>query len=253
MDDDQFTHHLAAPAQLRQPSSSTVRSVLFPYNQVKLISIHHFQSQSQALNTIPRLSTMRLYFRRKWEKIKHRDNRPQNTDSKHSFNSDQYKSSSAHAESSAPASYSDKPHEPIEQKRDTGPKDLWQIAYEKLSNEDQQLLSADRPSLQSSQMVDHRKDARTLRKLEEVIQLTEQQYKDYRNGGLKITQGSGKEDINIRDIAHRILDATLSFKDIISAIAVFDPTSHASSAWAIVSLGLTVCVLCYDTRRAKAD
>ena len=86
------------------------------------------------------------------------------------------------------------------------------------------------------------KDARTVRKLEEVIRLTEQQYEDYRNGGLKISRGPDK-DINFRDIAHRILDATLSFKDIISAIATFDPTSHASSAWAIVSLGLTVCAL----------
>ena len=55
------------------------------------------------------------------------------------------------------------------------------------------------------------KDARTVRKLEEVIRLTEQQYEDYRNGGLKISRGPDK-DINFRDIAHRILDATLSFK-----------------------------------------
>ncbi|EYE90296.1 uncharacterized protein EURHEDRAFT_407039 [Aspergillus ruber CBS 135680] len=99
-------------------------------------------------------------------------------------------------------------------------------------------------------MVDHGKDARTLRKLEEVIQLTEQQYEDYQNGGLKITRGSGKEDISIRDTAHRILDATLSFKDIISAIAAFDPTNHASSAWAIVSLGLTMTKNHMDIRDA---
>lgn len=187
---------------------------------------------------------MRELYRKGREKIKRRINRPQNTDSKHSFDSDHYKrSSSTHAESPAPVSYSDKPHKPNEQKRDTGPKDLWQIAYEKLSDEDQQLLSADQPSSQSNQVADHRKDARTLGRLEEVIRLTEQQYEDYQNGGWKIKQGSGKEDINIRNTAHKILDATLSFKDIISAIAAFDPTNHASSAWAIVSLGLTVCVL----------
>lgn len=92
-------------------------------------------------------------------------------------------------------------------------------------------------------MVDHGKDTKILEELEAVIQLTEQQYEDYQKGGLKIIQGSSKEDINIQDIAHRVLDATLSFKDVISAIAAFDPTSHASSAWAIVSLGLTVCLL----------
>lgn len=67
---------------------------------------------------------------------------------------------------------------------------------------------------------------------------------------MKITRGSGKEDINIRDIAHRILDATLSFKNIINAIAAFDPTNHASSAWAIVSLGLTMTKNHTDIRNA---
>lgn len=187
---------------------------------------------------------MRQCLRRQWEKIKYRNNRPQNTDSKHSSDSDRYSSSpSVHAESSAPASYSEKPHDPNEQKRDTGPKDLWQIAYKKLSHEDQQILSADRPSLQSTPTTEHGKDTEILGKLDEVIQLTKQQYENYRSRGLKITQGSGKEEINIRDIAHRILDDTLSFKDIISAIAAFDPTNHASSAWAVVSLGLTVCAL----------
>ena len=190
---------------------------------------------------------MRQCLRRQWEKIKYGNNWPQNTGSKHSSDSDRYsRSPSVHAESSAPASYasySEKPHDPNEQKGDTGPKDLWQIAYNKLSHEDQQILSADRPSLQSNPTIEHGKDTEILGKLDEVIQLTKQQYENYRSGGLKITQGSGKEEINIRDTAHRILDATLSFKDIINAIAAFDPTSHASSAWAIVSLGLTVCVL----------
>lgn len=181
--------------------------------------------------------------RRKLERIKHQWNRPRKTDRNHSFDSGQNKRSSfAHAESSASASHSEKLHEPSEQKEDTQPKNLWQIAYNKLSKEDRQVLSANQPSLQSTQPLEHGKDA-ILEKLDEVIQLTKQQYQDYQNGGLTITRGSDKEDINIRDTAHRILDATLSFKDIISAIATFDPTSHASSAWAIVSLGLTVCAL----------
>lgn len=190
------------------------------------------------------MSTPRELYRKAREKIKRRNNQLQKTDSTHSFDSDQYRrSSSAHAESSASTSHSGPPRKLREQKRDTGPKDLWQIAFEKLSNEDRQLLSANQLSSQSNQAIDPGKDNKTLRKLEEVIWLTEQQYEDFQGGGLKIRRGSGKEDINIRDTAHRILDATLSFKDIISAIAAFDPTNHASSVWAIVSLGLTVCLL----------
>ncbi|KAK5696319.1 hypothetical protein LTS12_028582, partial [Elasticomyces elasticus] len=168
--------------------------------------------------------------RRGWGKKKHRGSQPQSTDSKQS---------STHSKSPASVGNSDKQHKPDEQKGDTEPQDLWQIAYESLSNEDQQDLSADQLSSQSTQTIDNRKDAKTLEKLEEVIQLTEQQYEDYQKGGLKITRGSGKDDINIRDIMHKILDAALSFKNVISAIAAFDPTSHAASAWAIVSVGLS--------------
>ncbi|KAB8237945.1 uncharacterized protein BDW43DRAFT_321130 [Aspergillus alliaceus] len=41
-------------------------------------------------------------------------------------------------------------------------------------------------------------------------------------------------------IGEKLINAALSFKDIISAVATFDPTQHAASAWIIVSLGLTM-------------
>lgn len=52
-------------------------------------------------------------------------------------------------------------------------------------------------------------------------------------------------------VMSKILDATLSSKDMIAAIAVFDPTGHASRAWTIVSLGLIVCQLNQSTRSGK--
>jgi len=43
-----------------------------------------------------------------------------------------------------------------------------------------------------------------------------------------------------------IINATLSFKDIISAIVASDPTQRAASAWTIISLGLTMTKNRYD-------
>jgi hypothetical protein len=67
--------------------------------------------------------------------------------------------------------------------------------------------------------------------IDKVIRLTKEQYEIYQRNA------NGK----LRDASHRIINAALSFKDIISAVAAFDPTHHAASAWAVVSLGLTVC------------
>jgi hypothetical protein len=67
----------------------------------------------------------------------------------------------------------------------------------------------------------------------EVIHLTKEQYKEY------------QQNVNrkLRTSSRKIINAALSFKDIISAVATFDPTQHAASAWAVVSLGLTVCYI----------
>jgi hypothetical protein len=66
--------------------------------------------------------------------------------------------------------------------------------------------------------------------ISEVIQLTEEQYKNFRQN----------IDRKLRGSSQKIINAALSFKDIIGAVAASDPTHHAASVWAIVSLGLTV-------------
>ncbi|KAL3495822.1 hypothetical protein BJX62DRAFT_233086 [Aspergillus germanicus] len=47
-----------------------------------------------------------------------------------------------------------------------------------------------------------------------------------------------------------VINAALLFKDIIGSVAASDPTHHAASAWAIVSLGLTIAQNRWDLRSA---
>lgn len=71
-------------------------------------------------------------------------------------------------------------------------------------------------------------NARTREILDEVVEATKAQYK----------KKQGKD--GIRATADKILNSVLSFQDVLDNIVKFDPTGYASSAWAIVSLGLTV-------------
>lgn len=114
--------------------------------------------------------------------------------------------------------------------------DLWKSAYDELKPEEQVILStvqvsAESESEESFSQAGHIVDG--------VIQITENQYKEYQQGGIKIHRSTG-EVIDIRRVSRKILDAALSFKDVITAVVAFDPTHHAASAWAVVSLGLTV-------------
>lgn len=121
------------------------------------------------------------------------------------------------------------------QKDNPGPQDLWQAAYDQLDENEQRILSAN----QSTAHLNVRR-SKTLDMVDTVIRVSEEQYKEYQIGGLKIKLGPGEKHINLRDVSQKILTAALSFKDVFSAIAL-DPTGHASSAWAVISLGLTVC------------
>jgi hypothetical protein len=64
--------------------------------------------------------------------------------------------------------------------------------------------------------------------LVQVVKSTETQYRENQRRN------------NIRATAHKILNCVLSFQDVVDNTVKFDPTGYASSAWAIVSLGLTV-------------
>jgi hypothetical protein len=103
---------------------------------------------------------------------------------------------------------------------------LWQSAFDKLGVEERTILSKIQASTNPN---NDNKNSQALASVSEVIRLTEEQYEHSKVNG------------KIRESSQRIINAALSFKEIISAVAASDPTHHAASAWAIVSLGLTVC------------
>ncbi|KAE8423305.1 hypothetical protein BDV36DRAFT_307716 [Aspergillus pseudocaelatus] len=85
--------------------------------------------------------------------------------------------------------------------------------------------------------------------IEEVINSTKVSFEAYQNGGLKFKKYDGKE-VNVHDVARKILMSAIQCSDIIKGLAAFDPSNHASSAWGIVSLGLTMAKNFMDQREA---
>ncbi|OJJ68072.1 hypothetical protein ASPBRDRAFT_47014 [Aspergillus brasiliensis CBS 101740] len=118
-------------------------------------------------------------------------------------------------------------------------KGFWQIAYDELTESDPDSVAILFPPTGIKPR--NAGDARTREILDEVVKAIEAQYRE-----------KGKKD-GIRATAHKILNSVLSFQDIISNIAKFDPTGYTSSAWAIVSLGLTMAKNHADRKDALFD
>ncbi|KAI3032177.1 hypothetical protein CBS76997_11403 [Aspergillus niger] len=125
------------------------------------------------------------------------------------------------------------------QANDHNTKDFWQMAYEALTESDPNSIAVLFP-LTGTKSQDIGK-ARTREKLDEVVEATKAQYKEKQ----------GKD--GIRATADKILNSVLSFQDVVDNIVKFDPTGYASSAWAIVSLGLTMAKNHADLRGALCD
>jgi hypothetical protein len=107
------------------------------------------------------------------------------------------------------------------------PKDLWQAAYDQLDEKQQQILLRTQSSPESEE-----KKAGSRELIDEIIHVTKLQYEAYQQ----------KSDNTLRKTSRKIIDALLSYRDIISTVAGLDPTQHVASAWAVVSLGLKVCI-----------
>ncbi|KAL3252711.1 hypothetical protein ABHI18_009940 [Aspergillus niger] len=105
------------------------------------------------------------------------------------------------------------------------PKDLWQVAFDNLDPKQKQWLSKEEQS--------------ATKVIQNVISETEIKYTEYKKKELIIRKHDGGE-IKVREIAQNILASALNAQQIITAIVGFDPSGHASSAWTIVSLGLTM-------------
>ncbi|KAH8704003.1 quinon protein alcohol dehydrogenase-like superfamily [Talaromyces proteolyticus] len=125
----------------------------------------------------------------------------------------------------------------VQSNEDTQLQNLWQVAYGNLTDSDHRILS--------SAQFNNSGPGRPIpidQVLDEVIHITKERYEEY--------QKRSSDNVILRNAARNILNATLSFKDTVSAIVSFDPTGHASSAWMIVSLGLTMTKNYYDLRNA---
>ncbi|KAL4757474.1 uncharacterized protein BDW70DRAFT_171367 [Aspergillus foveolatus] len=125
---------------------------------------------------------------------------------------------------------------PLEEK--PSPRDLWKEAFDGLDESRKKYVPADGLS--------------TTGAIQGVIDSTTAKYKEWKKGGLKIHQKSGK-DINLRDTAEKILGAAMKAKDVISTAVSFDPTGHASSAWTVISFGMSVIQNRLDRRDAIFD
>lgn len=111
---------------------------------------------------------------------------------------------------------------------------LWQRAFDGLEPKKQQLIKSILIS-KSNNTIDSN-DVNTdlhvvdrLKALNVVVETVKTQY--------KIEQ----EKSRIKEPAQKIIKSILGFQDLIQAAVAFDPTGHATSVWAVVSVGLTVC------------
>lgn len=114
--------------------------------------------------------------------------------------------------------------------------DLWKCAYDQLDQKARDILSRIQVP---AELGNDRNISRTEAMIDKVIRITGEQYEEYKQGGIKIRRPTG-EDIDLQKLSQKTINAALSFKAIIDAVVTFDPTQHAASAWAVVSLGLTV-------------
>ncbi|KAJ5671269.1 hypothetical protein N7507_000396 [Penicillium longicatenatum] len=115
------------------------------------------------------------------------------------------------------------------------PRDLWQAAYDQLDDKQRQGLLNIQISSESKDKKANWRDV-----IHDITQVTEQRYEAYKH----------ESDGTIRRISRRIIDAVLSYEEIISAVAGLDPTQHAASAWAVVSLVLKIPENHRDARNA---
>lgn len=112
--------------------------------------------------------------------------------------------------------------------------DLWQRAFDDLEPKKQQLIKSilipkSNKTIDSNDVNTDPGVVDRLKALNGVVETVKTQY--------EIDKGKSR----IKEPAQKIIKAVLSFQDLIQAAVAFDPTGHATSVWAVVSLGLTVC------------
>ncbi|KAJ6013839.1 hypothetical protein N7540_008430 [Penicillium herquei] len=117
----------------------------------------------------------------------------------------------------------------------SSPRDLWKEAYDELGPELTKYLSENSTSATDAIHV--------------VIKETTARYEQWKKGGLRIARKDG-DDINIRDSVEKIINAAMKASDLISKFVSLDPTGHASSAWTVISFGMSIVQNTLDRRDA---
>ncbi|CBF69403.1 uncharacterized protein ANIA_06469 [Aspergillus nidulans FGSC A4] len=110
--------------------------------------------------------------------------------------------------------------------------DLWQRAFDDLRPEDQELIkSVSMPSCNKKIECNGENNSSAivsrLRILSELVE------------SVKIQYQTDQENSRIKEPAQRIVKAVPNFQSFIQKAVAIDPTGHATSVWAIVSLGFT--------------
>ncbi|KAJ5353699.1 hypothetical protein N7541_006263 [Penicillium brevicompactum] len=85
--------------------------------------------------------------------------------------------------------------------------------------------------------------------INQVVDDTTAKYEQWQKGGLKIRRKDGN-DIKLRDCSERILNAALQASDVITKAVSFDPTGKASTAWMVISFGMSIVQNRLDRRDA---
>ncbi|GAB1197530.1 hypothetical protein APSETT444_006826 [Aspergillus pseudonomiae] len=100
----------------------------------------------------------------------------------------------------------------IDRSDSPGDADLWQRAFDELNEDSKGELREDQAMSPENA-------------IEEVVIRTKESFEAYQNGGLKFKKYNG-EEVNVREVAKRILDSVIHCSEIIKGIAAFDPTHH---------------------------
>lgn len=115
------------------------------------------------------------------------------------------------------------------------PRNLWKEAYDSLDRKTQENIPASELPVTDA--------------IEKVIKTTQDKYEEWQKGGLRYHTKSGKE-FDIRAASEKIFGYASKAKDVVSTAVSFDPTGHASSAWTIVSFGMSIVQNSLDRRDA---
>lgn len=112
--------------------------------------------------------------------------------------------------------------------------DLWQRAFYNLTQDKQQLIkSIPMPIYDNFEYDDVNINPDTASRLKALSAVVK---------AVKIQYEIDQKESRIKEPAQKIVKAVISFQEFIQAAVAFDPTGHATSVWAVVSLGLNVCL-----------